>query len=153
MNDDAIAASVRDLRTRLSELDREIVRLQGQRLTLVSALATLEGPGAGRNSVTDNQTHRQTHVAHWEDKKTSASGQHWVPGDSVAAAIRSTARDLIWGQKRAVDRREVLEEALRRGIPVGGKDPSKTVTRILTRSSQFTNTGTGYVMTDFHRRK
>jgi hypothetical protein len=153
MKDDAVSESARDLRMRLKKLDLDIDWLQRQRSALLSALQALENESGTDGALLDQQQSTQANVTAEEDKTPPKAQEMWVPGDSVAAAIRATARELIWSQKRPVDRREVLEAAVRRGIPVGGRDPSKTVTRILTRSSQFTNTGAGYVMTDFHARK
>ncbi|MDW9386699.1 hypothetical protein GOA99_18780 [Sinorhizobium meliloti] len=66
---------------------------------------------------------------------------------SVSQAIRAVARDLTTRHGRPVRRTEILDALRASGIVVGGKQPAKTITRVMTRAKdEFVHEGDGYVL-------
>lgn len=86
--------------------------------------------------------------AHRFDTEPSAPLEELNLDDSsVSKAIRAVARDLATRLGRPVRRTEILDALRASGIVVGGKQPAKTITRIMTRAKdEFAHEGDGYVL-------
>lgn len=68
---------------------------------------------------------------------------------SVSKAVRSVARELAVRFGRPVRRTEILGTLRTSGVIVGGKDPAKTITRVMSRAKgEFFHDGDGYALRD-----
>ena len=66
-------------------------------------------------------------------------------GDSVSSAVRKLAREMMKDLNRPVTRAELVKAVRDAGLSLGGENPDKTMSKILTRGKvpQFRSVGHG----------
>lgn len=127
---DLISEVIEKIEMDVVSIDRQIEQLRADRRGMQEKLRRLhEAYGAGADSVAV-----EVEVPELEMM-------------SVSKAIRSVARELAVRLQRPVRRTEILESLRASGVAVGGKDPAKTVTRVMNRAKgEFVHEGEGYAL-------
>jgi hypothetical protein len=130
--DDLIFEVIEKVEMDVVSIDRQIEALRADRRRMQEKLRRLqEAHGVGADSgVIEVQVPR-------------------IDSMSVSKAVRAVARELAIRLKRPIRRTEILASLKAAGIAVGGRDPAKTVTRVMSRAKdEFTHDGEGYALAD-----
>ena len=127
--DDLLAEAIARLRSEIAAINRQAEQLDKIRQSKMGKL------------------HRLMEAHSFETEPSAPLEELNLDESSVSKAIRTVARELATKHGRPVRRTEILDSLRASGITVGGKQPAKTVTRVMTRAKdEFVHEGDGYVL-------
>lgn len=138
MRQESVSGVLEDLRRQLAELETERARLDQEINELLNAVSALSILIKNENNAAAS------------DK--DASKTPWRPsasfdseGESTSSAVRKLARGMMKDLNRPVTRAELARATRDAGISLGGVNPEKTISKILTRGKtpQFYSVGQG----------
>jgi len=128
----------------LDELIRQLDALQTERARLDKEIADrLEAVRALNVLVKDKKASDLLETV--TEKTWKAPKSFNFEGDSVSNAVRKLAREMMKDLNRPVTRAELVKAVQDAGLPLGGENPDKTMSKILTRGKvpQFRSVGHG----------